>query len=102
MVVLLDRAELLALLPQYLLLIWKSRGGADIGKDTHGLTEARAWEIITKLRQGIGPDLESLIARAWELVGKCFDQRSSECVDFHGLSQNIARFTRERIAEREA
>ena len=31
-------------------------------RNTHGLTEAQAWEIITKLRQGIGPDLDSLIA----------------------------------------
>ena len=38
---------------------------------------------------------------AWELVGKCFDQCSFECVDFHGLSQIIASFTRESIAERE-
>ena len=39
---------------------------------------------------------------AWELVGKCFDQCSLECTDFHGLSQIIASFTRERTAEREA
>ena len=32
------------------------------------------------------------------LLGKCLDQRSFECVDFHGLSQ----ITREIIAEREA
>ena len=32
-------------------------------RNTHGLTEAQAREIITKLRQGIGPDLDSLIAR---------------------------------------
>ena len=32
-------------------------------RSTHGLTEAQAREIITKLRQGIGPDLDSLIAR---------------------------------------
>ena len=32
-------------------------------KNTHGLTEAQAREIITKLRQGIGSDLDSLIAR---------------------------------------
>ena len=34
-----------------------------ISRDTHGLTEAQAREIITKLRQGIGLDLDSLIAR---------------------------------------
>ena len=39
---------------------------------------------------------------AWELVGKCFDQRSFECLDFHGLSQIIAILTRERIAGRES
>ena len=39
---------------------------------------------------------------AWEPVGKCFDQCSFECIDFHGLSQIIASLTRERIAEREA
>ena len=38
----------------------------------------------------------------WEPVGKCFDQCSFECIDFHGLSQIIASSTRERIAEREA
>ena len=32
-------------------------------RNTHGLTETQAREIITKLRQGIGPDLNSLIAR---------------------------------------
>ena len=64
MVVLLDRAVPLASLLQYLLLLtWKSRSGADFETDTHGLTEAQAREIITKLRQGIGPDLDSLIAR---------------------------------------
>ena len=31
-------------------------------RNTHGLTEAQAREIITKLRQGFGPDLDSLIA----------------------------------------
>ena len=31
--------------------------------ETETLTEAQAREIITKLRQGIGPDLDSLIAR---------------------------------------
>ena len=43
---------------QYLLLTGKSRGGADFETDTHGLTEAQAREIITKLRQGFGPDLD--------------------------------------------
>ena len=32
-------------------------------RNAHGLTEAQAREIISKLRQGIGPDLDSLIAR---------------------------------------
>ena len=32
-------------------------------RNTHGLTEAQAWEIVTKLRQGTGPDLDSLMAR---------------------------------------
>ena len=39
---------------------------------------------------------------AWELVGKCFDQCSFECIDFRGPSQIIASLPRERIAEREA
>ena len=34
-----------------------------ISRETHGLTEVQAREIITKLLQGIGPDLDSLIAR---------------------------------------
>ena len=34
------------------------------GRNTHGLKEAQARElVITKLRQGIGPDLDSLVAR---------------------------------------
>ena len=37
---------------------------------------------------------------AWEPVGKCFDQNSFECTDFHGLSQILASLTRERITER--
>ena len=50
------RAVLLVEHLQYLfLLTWKSRGGVDFETETHGLTEAQAWEIITKLRQGIGP-----------------------------------------------
>ena len=36
-------------------------------RNTHGLTEAQAREIITKLRLGIGPDLDSLIARVGAL-----------------------------------
>ena len=32
-------------------------------RNTHGLTEGQAREFITKLRQGIGSDLDSLIAR---------------------------------------
>ena len=61
MVVLLVRAVLLVVHLQYLPLItWKSSGGADFETNTHGLTEAQAREIITKLRQGIGPDLDSL------------------------------------------
>ena len=32
-------------------------------RNRHGLTEAQARDIITKLRQGIGPNLDSLIAR---------------------------------------
>ena len=39
---------------------------------------------------------------AWELVGKCFDQCSFECIDFHGLGQVIASLTRETVTEREA
>ena len=65
MVVPLARAVPLALLLQYLLfLTCKSRvwcGFRD--RNTHGLTEAQAREIITKLRQGIGVDFDSLIAR---------------------------------------
>ena len=35
-------------------------------------------------------------------VGKCFDPISLECIDFQSLSQIIANFTRENLAEREA
>ena len=34
---------------------------------THGLTEAQAKELMTRLRQGIGPDLDSMIARVGAL-----------------------------------
>ena len=36
-------------------------------RNTHGLTEPQAREVITKLRLGIGPDLDSLIARVGAL-----------------------------------
>ena len=39
---------------------------------------------------------------AWEPVGQCFDKYSSECTNYHGLSQIIASLTRESIAERAA
>ena len=39
---------------------------------------------------------------ACQPVGKCFDQWSFECIDFHGLTQIVASLTRERITEREA
>ena len=39
---------------------------------------------------------------AWQPVGKCFDPISFECIDFHRLSQIIASFARENLAEREA
>ena len=35
-------------------------------------------------------------------LGKCLGPISFECIDFHGLSQIIASFTRENFAEREA
>ena len=34
---------------------------------THGLTEAQTKELIANLRQGIGPDLDSMIARVGAL-----------------------------------
>ena len=56
---------LLALLLQYFALSYlEIKGWCGFrDRNTHGLTEAQAREIITKLRQGIGPDLDSLIAR---------------------------------------
>ena len=36
-------------------------------RDTYGLTEDKAKDLINKLRQGIGSDLDSLSWRAWEL-----------------------------------
>ena len=62
MVVLQARAVLLAVihLRYMLLLTWKSRGGSDSETNTHGLTEAQDGETITKLRQGISPDPDSL------------------------------------------
>ena len=37
-------------------------------KHTHGLTEAQARDIITKVRQGIGPDLDSVIVRNTKII----------------------------------
>ena len=39
---------------------------------------------------------------ALELVGKCFDPISFECIDFRGISQIIASLTRKNLADREA
>ena len=34
-----------------------------LDRSTHSLTEAQAKELVAKLRQGIGPDLDCMIAR---------------------------------------
>ena len=39
---------------------------------------------------------------AWNPIENCFDPISFECIDFQRLSQIIANFTRENLAEREA
>ena len=64
MAILLDRELLLALfLQHFLLLIWKSRECGFRDRNTHGLIGTQEKEIITKLRQEIGPDLASVMAR---------------------------------------
>ena len=39
---------------------------------------------------------------SWKPIEDCSDTSSFECVDFQRLSQIIANFTRETLAEREA
>ena len=72
-------------------------------RNTHGLTESQAREIITKLRLGIGPDLDSLIARVGALRVRntkimCYlknaesfklqaNQGSNECIHREGKHQ---------------
>ena len=65
MVVLQVRAVVLEVHLKYLILTWKSRIGVDFVTQTNkqGPTEAQAREIIAELRQGIVPDLDSLMAR---------------------------------------
>ena len=64
MVVLQVRAVLLAVIHlRYLLITSKIKGWCGFrDRNTHGLTVGQAREIIPELRQGIGPDLDSLIA----------------------------------------
>ena len=47
---------------------------------THGLTEAHAKELVNKLRQVIGPNLDSVIARVGAMrVGSAKNSRTSFC-----------------------
>ena len=73
-------------------------------RNTPGRLGAKLLIDATALRACRNRHLGTLMrcCAAWEHVGKCFDQCSFVCTDFHGLSQIIASFTRERIAEREA
>ena len=73
-------------------------------RETPGSQGAKLLTSSTALRTYRNRHLGTLMHcfEAWELVGKCIDQCSFECIDFHGLTQMIARLTRERITEREA
>ena len=73
-------------------------------RNTLGSLGAKLSIASTALRAYRNRHLGALMrcCAAWEPVGKCFDQCSFECIDFHGLSQIIASLMRERIAEREA
>ena len=63
MVDLLVQAVLAAMHLRYSLLLAEKSRVVWIPRHTHGLTEAQARDIITKVRQGIGPDLDSVVAR---------------------------------------
>ena len=73
-------------------------------RNTPGRLGAKHLTFSTALRAYKNRHLGTLMhcCAAWEPVGKCFDQCSVACIDFHGLSQIIVNLTRERIAEREA
>ena len=82
----------------------KTQTVRELSRKTHGSLGVKLLTASTVLRAYRNRHLGALMhcCEAWEPVGKCFDQCSFECIDFHGLSQIIASLTRERIAEREA
>ena len=61
-------------------------------RNTPGSLGARLFIALNALRAYRNRHLGTLIhcCAAWELAGKCFDQRLFECIDFHGLSWIIA------------
>ena len=98
--------EPFAALADFKLIIEKARKQAhhELLRNTRGSPSAKLLIAATALRDCRNRHLGTLMhcCAAWELVGKCLDQWSFECIDFHGLGQIIASLTRERIAEREA
>ena len=98
--------EPFAALAYFKLIIEKARKQAhhELQRNTPGSPSAKFLSAATAIRAYKNRHLGKLMRRcaAWEPFGKCFDQCSFECVDFHGLSQIIASLTRERITEREA
>ena len=65
---------------------------------TPGTLGARPLIASTALRAHRNRHLGTLMhcCEAWEPVGKCFDQCSFGCTNFHGFSQIIVSLTRER------
>ena len=76
----------------------------ELSRKTPDSLGAKLLTASTALRAYRNMHLGTLMrcCKAWEPVGKCFDPISFECIDFHGLSQIIARLTRENLARREA
>ena len=75
----------------------------ELSRRTPNSQGAKLLTASTALRANRNRHLGILLRcyEAWESVGTCFDPISFERIDFHGLSQIIARLTREGLGERE-
>ena len=83
--------ELFACLADFKLTIEKARKRAhhELLHNTPGSPSTKLLIAATATRADRNRHLGILMrcCAAWEPVGKCFDQGSFECLDFHGLSQ---------------
>ena len=76
----------------------------ELSRKTPDSSGAKLLIACTSLRAYRKRHLGTLMpcCEAWKPIEDCFDPISFECVDFQRLSQIIANFTRENLAEREA